>query len=310
MVGSSISRERGLKPTNETTSRIIHYSHQIIKYLRWSRSRISITIRKRTISKASIVTLLEVHFSYSFENADSIFFIFASGSRSERMVSLFRWSFSLVKWVCDMMVVKLTCRSIFVTLKNFCLQIMILLTCIIAFFLNLSIYWIIGYTSPLTYNMVGHLKFCLTAGGGYLIFNEPLTSTQIIGVVLTLTGVTAYGQIKVGCDKTEPFHAFGESSELILNLTQGEVTFLLLGQPEWRLASKCCQHTYLHLPLIISYATIVPTVCWSRMCQYFRNPGTAADSGVLGPSFPTNFPPPPFPPLLICLQTGCREIWL
>lgn len=78
---------------------------------------------------------------------------------------------------------------------------MVLMSCITAFFVNLSIYWIIGNTSPLTYNMVGHLKFCLTVMGGFLIFKEPLTFMQGIGVVMTVLGVTTYAHVKVSKKK-------------------------------------------------------------------------------------------------------------
>lgn len=74
---------------------------------------------------------------------------------------------------------------------------MIFLSCIVALFVNISIYWIIGKTSPLTYNMVGHIKFCLTTLGGFLIFKEPMTLLQIVGVLLTLIGVSYYAHVKV-----------------------------------------------------------------------------------------------------------------
>lgn len=74
---------------------------------------------------------------------------------------------------------------------------MVFVSCATAFFVNLSIYWIIGNTSPLTYNMVGHLKFCLTVMGGFLIFKEPVTFMQGIGVVMTILGVTTYAHVKV-----------------------------------------------------------------------------------------------------------------
>ena len=42
---------------------------------------------------------------------------------------------------------------------------MVLLSGVIAFMVNLSIYWIIGNTSPVTYNIFGHFKFCITLFG-------------------------------------------------------------------------------------------------------------------------------------------------
>ncbi|XP_012257887.2 solute carrier family 35 member E3-like [Athalia rosae] len=74
---------------------------------------------------------------------------------------------------------------------------LILLSSIIAFFVNLTSYWIIGYTSPLTYNMVGHSKFCLLLLGGSIIFHESLALNQAIGITLTLIGIVFYARVKM-----------------------------------------------------------------------------------------------------------------
>lgn len=68
---------------------------------------------------------------------------------------------------------------------------------VIAFFVNLSIFWIIGNTSPMTYNMAGHLKFCVTLLMGWFIFHDSLTYLQMSGIIFTLTGVTAYTHLKL-----------------------------------------------------------------------------------------------------------------
>ncbi|XP_071816959.1 solute carrier family 35 member E3-like isoform X2 [Apostichopus japonicus] len=67
----------------------------------------------------------------------------------------------------------------------------------VAFSVNLSIYWIIGNTSPITYNMVGHMKFCLTLLGGYFLFHDPLASNQLVGVALTFSGILLYTHFKM-----------------------------------------------------------------------------------------------------------------
>ncbi|KAI4479332.1 hypothetical protein M0804_011117 [Polistes exclamans] len=68
---------------------------------------------------------------------------------------------------------------------------------IVAFFVNLTSYWIIGQTSPLTYNMVGHSKFCLLLLGGAIVFHETLAMNQVIGITLTLTGIILYAHVKM-----------------------------------------------------------------------------------------------------------------
>ncbi|XP_046339540.1 solute carrier family 35 member E3-like [Haliotis cracherodii] len=74
---------------------------------------------------------------------------------------------------------------------------MVFLSGVVAFSVNLSIFWIIGNTSPVTYNMVGHLKFCLTLLGGYLLFHDHLQLLQVSGILTTLGGVLAYTHFKL-----------------------------------------------------------------------------------------------------------------
>ncbi|XP_075900463.1 solute carrier family 35 member E3 [Nelusetta ayraudi] len=73
----------------------------------------------------------------------------------------------------------------------------VLLSGVVAFLVNLSIYWIIGNTSAVTYNMFGHFKFCITLVGGYLLFHDPLSFNQGLGILCTLAGILSYTHIKL-----------------------------------------------------------------------------------------------------------------
>ncbi|KAF7642845.1 hypothetical protein LDENG_00249620 [Lucifuga dentata] len=73
----------------------------------------------------------------------------------------------------------------------------VLFSGVVAFLVNLSIYWIIGNTSAVTYNMFGHFKFCITLIGGYLLFQEPLSLNQALGILCTLAGILSYTHIKL-----------------------------------------------------------------------------------------------------------------
>ncbi|XP_002736507.1 solute carrier family 35 member E3-like [Saccoglossus kowalevskii] len=75
--------------------------------------------------------------------------------------------------------------------------ILVFLSSLVAFSVNLSIYWIIGNTSPVTYNMVGHFKFCLTLLGGYFLFDDQLQTNQLLGIGMTLTGIILYTHFKM-----------------------------------------------------------------------------------------------------------------
>lgn len=74
---------------------------------------------------------------------------------------------------------------------------LVLLSGAVAFLVNLSIFWIIGKTSPLTYNMVGHCKFCVTLIGGFILFRDPISTNQLLGILSTLTGIALYTYFKM-----------------------------------------------------------------------------------------------------------------
>ncbi|XP_037551650.1 solute carrier family 35 member E3 isoform X2 [Nematolebias whitei] len=73
----------------------------------------------------------------------------------------------------------------------------VLFSGVVAFLVNLSIYWIIGNTSAVTYNMFGHFKFCITLVGGYLLFHDPLSLNQALGILCTLAGILSYTHLKL-----------------------------------------------------------------------------------------------------------------
>ncbi|XP_065066747.1 solute carrier family 35 member E3-like [Rhopilema esculentum] len=79
---------------------------------------------------------------------------------------------------------------------------LVFLSGVIAFSVNLTIFWIIGNTSPVTYNMVGHMKFCITLIGGYLLFSDSMKPHQFLGVCSTFFGITLYTYLKLEEQKT------------------------------------------------------------------------------------------------------------
>jgi solute carrier family 35 protein E3 len=51
---------------------------------------------------------------------------------------------------------------------------------------------VIGKTSPVTYQVVGHLKTCIILGFGYVLFNDPFSWRNILGILLALLGMILY----------------------------------------------------------------------------------------------------------------------
>ena len=51
--------------------------------------------------------------------------------------------------------------------------------------------------------MFGHFKFCVTLLGGYLLFHDPLSLHQALGILCTLLGIATYTYFKFSI-KPEP----------------------------------------------------------------------------------------------------------
>ena len=67
---------------------------------------------------------------------------------------------------------------------------------VLAFLVNLSIFLVIGKTSPVTYNVLGHFKLCVILVGGFVLFGQEPLPKVIFGILVTLSGVFWYTHIK------------------------------------------------------------------------------------------------------------------
>lgn len=80
---------------------------------------------------------------------------------------------------------------------------LILLSCFLAVAVNLCSFGLIGKTSAVTYQVVGHAKTCLILIFGFLLYPVPASRGQLLrnlaGIVIAMTGVIMYGRVKVGC---------------------------------------------------------------------------------------------------------------
>jgi solute carrier family 35 protein E3 len=75
--------------------------------------------------------------------------------------------------------------------------IMLILLCgVVAFFVNFSIFWVIGNLSAVAYNMIGHSKTLLIIFIGSVLFHEPLNLRQLFGLSFTMIGVFIYSYFK------------------------------------------------------------------------------------------------------------------
>lgn len=69
---------------------------------------------------------------------------------------------------------------------------------LLAALVNVSTFLIIGHTSAISYNVVGHCKLCLVLLFGFLIFDhQSLTPLNLAGVFVALCGIISYSYIKL-----------------------------------------------------------------------------------------------------------------
>lgn len=72
----------------------------------------------------------------------------------------------------------------------------IVLSCVFALGVNITNYMVLGKTSPLTYQVLGHLKTVLILVLGVLMFNKQVNYQNVLGVVVAMIGVVAYTELK------------------------------------------------------------------------------------------------------------------
>jgi len=80
----------------------------------------------------------------------------------------------------------------------------IIISSSLAFLVNLSIFLVIGKTSPVTYNVLGHFKLTVILTLGFVAFGATVDWRNITGVLLTLSGVIWYTQLKTSQPAEKP----------------------------------------------------------------------------------------------------------
>jgi len=66
------------------------------------------------------------------------------------------------------------------------------MSCLISVSVNFSTFLVIGKTSPVTYQVLGHLKTCLVLAFGYVLLHDPFSWRNIFGILVALVGMILY----------------------------------------------------------------------------------------------------------------------
>ncbi|GLU11979.1 hypothetical protein SLE2022_286920 [Rubroshorea leprosula] len=68
----------------------------------------------------------------------------------------------------------------------------IVLSCLISVSVNFSTFLVIGKTSPVTYQVLGHLKTCLVLAFGYVLLRDPFSWRNLLGILIAVIGMVLY----------------------------------------------------------------------------------------------------------------------
>lgn len=162
--------------------------------LTWCLKQLTNTIQKR-LSVSSTQLLYQ---SAPFQAA----ILFVSGPFLDQCLTkknVFAYKYSPVVLVCSCPLVSSYCLLIFSssmalrTMSVCCiLQAFIILSCLISVSVNFSTFLVIGKTSPVTYQVLGHLKTCLVLGFGYTLLHDPFTERNLVGILIAIAGMGLY----------------------------------------------------------------------------------------------------------------------
>ncbi|KAG5507109.1 hypothetical protein JKF63_05855 [Porcisia hertigi] len=82
-------------------------------------------------------------------------------------------------------------------------NVLILSSGFLAFLVNLSTFFVISRTSPVTYNVLGHFKLCVVLSLGYIFFSEEMSLRIFTGIVMVVFGVFWYTHLRMQDENTE-----------------------------------------------------------------------------------------------------------
>ena len=92
------------------------------------------------------------------------------------------------------------------------LQVFIIMSCLISVSVNFSTFLVIGKTSPVTYQVLGHLKTCLVLAFGYTLLHDPFDLRNILGILVALMGMVLYSYF---CTREGQKKAAEEATQLL-----------------------------------------------------------------------------------------------
>ncbi|KAF3333593.1 Triose-phosphate Transporter family [Carex littledalei] len=90
----------------------------------------------------------------------------------------------------------------------------IALSCLISVSVNFSTFLVIGKTSPVTYQVLGHLKTCLVLTFGYVLLHDPFSWRNILGIFVAMIGMVSYSYYCTLQTQQKPSEASSQMSQV------------------------------------------------------------------------------------------------
>ncbi|XP_056865055.1 UDP-xylose transporter 1 isoform X1 [Raphanus sativus] len=115
----------------------------------------------------------------------------------------------------------------------------ITLSCLIAVSVNFSTFLVIGKTSPVTYQVLGHLKTCLVLAFGYTLLHDPFTPRNIAGILIAVLGMLLYSYFCSVASKSKQ----SSSESAFIQGKDRDTTPLLSQEKENHEAKKLDKHS-------------------------------------------------------------------
>ena len=94
------------------------------------------------------------------------------------------------------------------------MQFFIALSCLISVSVNFSTFLVIGKTSPVTYQVLGHLKTCLVLTFGYVLLHDPFSWRNILGIFVAMIGMVSYSYYCTLQTQQKPIEASSQMSQV------------------------------------------------------------------------------------------------
>jgi len=109
---------------------------------------------------------------------------------------------------------------------NYTPQILIVISvsCLIAISVNFSTFLVIGKTSPVTYQVLGHLKTCLVLAFGYILLEDPFRWRNVCGILIALIGMILYSFFRSSENRKEA----NEAPSQLLKVKDSEADHLIM----------------------------------------------------------------------------------